>query len=74
MNRLSTGQLVALGGVGILSAAALWRFLSRSPRHMQKSAVISKLVIYPIKSCKGIEVTTAECTALGLVSGELRDR
>ena len=35
---------------------------------------IKKLVIYPIKSCKGVEVTSATCTAEGLVHESLRDR
>lgn len=35
---------------------------------------IQKLIIYPIKSCKGVEVNSAVCTAEGLVQGNLRDR
>ena len=36
---------------------------------------ISGLTIYPIKSCRGVEVSEADCTLIGLTNGEhLRDR
>ncbi|EQB78575.1 hypothetical protein CB1_001073062 [Camelus ferus] len=35
---------------------------------------VAQLCIYPIKSCSGVSVSAAECTALGLRSGHLRDR
>nr|XP_005905627.1 PREDICTED: mitochondrial amidoxime-reducing component 1 [Bos mutus] len=41
---------------------------------LQQVGTVSELWIYPIKSCKGVSVDAAECTALGLRSGHLRDR
>jgi hypothetical protein len=35
---------------------------------------VAQLWIYPVKSCKGVQVNAAECTAMGLRSGHLRDR
>lgn len=35
---------------------------------------VAQLWIYPIKSCKGVSVREAECTAMGLRCGHLRDR
>ena len=45
-----------------------------SKRTPGNAGKISKLIIYPIKSCGGIEVEDATCTAHGLVSGLLQDR
>ena len=53
------------------------KFGSRSKKQrapLIESGVVSKLIIYPIKSCGGVEVDSAECTPHGLVSGLLRDR
>ncbi|XP_042639432.1 mitochondrial amidoxime reducing component 2-like, partial [Orycteropus afer afer] len=58
---------VALGAVG-------WRCARpRRRRRLQQVGTVAQLWIYPIKSCKGVSVSEAECTALGLRSGHLRD-
>ncbi|XP_004375975.1 mitochondrial amidoxime-reducing component 1 [Trichechus manatus latirostris] len=62
-----------------LAAAALgvvaWRRARpRRPRRLQQVGTVAQLWIYPVKSCKGVSVSAAECTAMGLRSGHLRDR
>ncbi|XP_041106521.1 mitochondrial amidoxime-reducing component 1 [Polyodon spathula] len=63
---------VSLGviGVGILIKS----LVKRRQRKLIQVGVVSELCIYPIKSCKGISVNTAECLEMGLKYGELRDR
>ncbi|XP_012582226.1 PREDICTED: mitochondrial amidoxime-reducing component 1, partial [Condylura cristata] len=43
-------------------------------RRRQQVGTVAQLWIYPVKSCKGVPVSAAECTAMGLRSGHLRDR
>lgn len=62
-----------------LAAAALgtfaWRHARpRRRRRLQQVGTVAQLSIYPIKSCKGVQVNEAECTAMGLRCGRLRDR
>lgn len=64
----------AIGGsiAAMMTAGFLWkRFFGRGKKRV---GVVSKLVIYPLKSCKGIPVPEAECTPHGLAYGSLRDR
>ena len=64
--------------LGFTAAAAALAFLyayrKRSRKPCSKVGRVQKLFIYPIKSCKGIEVSKATCTPFGLQSGFLRDR
>ncbi|XP_072503893.1 mitochondrial amidoxime reducing component 2 [Notamacropus eugenii] len=46
----------------------------RGQRQLQQVGTVAQLWIYPIKSCKGVLVDEAECTEMGLRSGNLRDR
>ncbi|XP_037679359.1 mitochondrial amidoxime-reducing component 1 isoform X1 [Choloepus didactylus] len=62
---------VALGAVAWRGARS-WRRWRR--RRLQQVGTVAQLWIYPIKSCKGVPVSAAECTAMGLRSGHLRDR
>ncbi|CAD7679982.1 unnamed protein product [Nyctereutes procyonoides] len=62
-----------------LAAAALgtvaWlRARSRRRGRLRQVGTVAQLWIYPVKSCKGVRVSAAECTALGLRCGHLRDR
>ncbi|XP_003419931.1 mitochondrial amidoxime-reducing component 1 isoform X1 [Loxodonta africana] len=59
---------VALGAVAWLRARP-WR-----RRRLQQVGTVAQLWIYPVKSCKGVSVSAAECTSMGLRSGHLRDR
>ncbi|XP_059533505.1 mitochondrial amidoxime-reducing component 1 [Myotis daubentonii] len=67
---------VALGlGLGTVAlGTALWRRVRRRWRRRRQVGTVAQLWIYPVKSCKGVAVSEAECTALGLRSGHLRDR
>lgn len=67
---------VALGlGLGTVALGkALWRRVRRRWRRRRQVGTVAQLWIYPVKSCKGVAVSEAECTALGLRSGHLRDR
>ncbi|XP_041969138.1 mitochondrial amidoxime-reducing component 1 [Aricia agestis] len=46
----------------------------RLPTEWKKVGTLKELMIYPIKSCAPIFLTSAECTTLGLRDGWLRDR
>lgn len=64
---------LALAAVALGSVA--WRrSRRRRRRRRQQVGTVAQLWIYPVKSCKGVPVSAAECTALGLRSGHLRDR
>ncbi|XP_067942444.1 mitochondrial amidoxime reducing component 2-like [Watersipora subatra] len=59
------GSIIAVAGVGYI-----YRYWLRR----RKIGVISKLIVYPVKSCRGIEVDEALCTPYGLAHSALRDR
>ncbi|XP_036398929.1 mitochondrial amidoxime-reducing component 1-like [Megalops cyprinoides] len=44
------------------------------PKKVTHVGVVSQLIIHPLKSGKGLSVTTAECWEMGLKYGELKDR
>ena len=71
--------LAALGLAAAALGAVAWsrarpRRRRRRRRRLQQVGTVSQLWIYPVKSCKGVPVSEAECTALGLRRGHLRDR
>ncbi|XP_057583588.1 mitochondrial amidoxime reducing component 2 [Hippopotamus amphibius kiboko] len=67
--------VAALGlAAGALGAVAWRRARPGRRRRLQQVGTVAELWIYPVKSCKGVSVNAAECTALGLRSGHLRDR
>uniref|UniRef100_A0A8I3WVQ7 Mitochondrial amidoxime reducing component 2 n=1 Tax=Callithrix jacchus TaxID=9483 RepID=A0A8I3WVQ7_CALJA len=67
--------VAALGLAAVVLGAVAWRRAGpRRRRRLQQVGTVAKLWIYPVKSCKGVAVSEAECTALGLRSGDLRDR
>uniref|UniRef100_A0A8D1NEG4 Molybdenum cofactor sulfurase middle domain-containing protein n=1 Tax=Sus scrofa TaxID=9823 RepID=A0A8D1NEG4_PIG len=71
--------LAALGLAAAALGAVAWsrarsRRRRRQRRRLQQVGTVSQLWIYPVKSCKGVPVSEAECTALGLRRGHLRDR
>ncbi|XP_004613115.2 mitochondrial amidoxime reducing component 2 [Sorex araneus] len=67
--------VAALGVAAVTLGAVAWRRAhSRRRRRLQQVGTVAQLSIYPLKSCKGVRVNEAECTALGLRSGHLRDR
>lgn len=78
--RVAVGSsLLALFAVA--AAWRAWRAKSReraddTPKDLefQKVGTVSSLAIYPIKSCRGINVDWALCTPLGLTRALARDR
>ena len=50
----------------------LWRH--RKPPEAEHVGRVSQLLLYPIKSVQGLELTEASCTGVGLKSGNLLDR
>nr|XP_058918537.1 mitochondrial amidoxime-reducing component 1 isoform X2 [Kogia breviceps] len=67
--------VAALGLAAVALGTVAWRRARpRRRRRLQQVGTVAELWIYPVKSCKGVSVKAAECTALGLRSGHLRDR
>ncbi|XP_045665597.1 mitochondrial amidoxime reducing component 2 [Ursus americanus] len=67
--------VAALGLAAVALGTVAWRRArSRRRRRLQQVGTVAQLWIYPVKSCKGVPVSAAECTALGLRSSHLRDR
>ncbi|XP_069340584.1 mitochondrial amidoxime-reducing component 1 [Eulemur rufifrons] len=67
--------VAALGLAAVALGAAAWlRGRPGRRRRLRQVGTVGQLWIYPVKSCKGVSVRTAECTAMGLRSGHLRDR
>nr|XP_045732811.1 mitochondrial amidoxime-reducing component 1 isoform X1 [Mirounga angustirostris] len=65
----------ALGLAAVALGTVAWRRArSRRRRRLQQVGTVAQLWIYPVKSCKGVPVSAAEGTALGLRCGHLRDR
>ncbi|XP_020020595.2 mitochondrial amidoxime reducing component 2 isoform X2 [Castor canadensis] len=67
--------VAALGLAAVALGTVAWRHARpRRRRRLQQVGTVAQLWIYPVKSCKGVQVNAAECTAMGLRSGHLRDR
>ncbi|XP_018891553.4 mitochondrial amidoxime-reducing component 1 isoform X2 [Gorilla gorilla gorilla] len=68
--------VAALGLTAVALGAVAWRraWPTRRRRLLQQVGTVAQLWIYPVKSCKGVPMSEAECTAMGLRSGNLRDR
>ncbi|XP_058389658.1 mitochondrial amidoxime reducing component 2 isoform X1 [Diceros bicornis minor] len=67
--------VAALGLAAVALGAVAWRRARPRRRgRLQQVGTVAQLWIYPVKSCKGVPVSAAECTAMGLRSGHLRDR
>ncbi|XP_072049430.1 mitochondrial amidoxime-reducing component 1-like [Amphiura filiformis] len=63
---ISTLSVCGLG----LAAYSLFRWKS-SPRYdWQEVGKLSRIMIHPVKACRGLEVREAECTALGMKSSD----
>lgn len=71
--RGAAAALLALGAVLGAWRWAGWRAAGRR-RRLQRIGTVLRLFVYPVKSCRGVPVGLAQVTAMGLRSGELRDR
>uniref|UniRef100_M3XXY8 Mitochondrial amidoxime reducing component 1 n=1 Tax=Mustela putorius furo TaxID=9669 RepID=M3XXY8_MUSPF len=72
-SRVAGGRALGLAAVA-LGTVAWRRARCRRRRRLRQVGTVTQLWIYPVKSCKGVPVSAAECTALGLRCGHLRDR
>ncbi|XP_021054053.1 mitochondrial amidoxime reducing component 2 [Mus pahari] len=67
--------VAALGLAAVALGTVAWRRARpRRRRQLQQVGTVSKVWIYPIKSCKGVTVCETECTNMGLRCGKVRDR
>ena len=65
---------LVVGGAGaaVVCLGLAWK--SFRSRAKVRVGVVSKLLVHPLKSGKGISVALAECHHIGLKYGELQDR
>ncbi|XP_022110942.1 mitochondrial amidoxime reducing component 2-like [Acanthaster planci] len=67
------GALGLAATAGIVSSAAWW--YRRTPKPVfQPIGQLSEIWIHPVKSCRGHQVSSAECTPMGLCSKGVYDR
>ncbi|XP_042333107.1 mitochondrial amidoxime reducing component 2-like [Sceloporus undulatus] len=73
--------LLALASLASLALAAAWQWARSRRRKSRRSSpllkpvgTVSGLFVYPVKSCRGLAVQSAQVTPLGLRSGDLGDR
>ena len=76
LDRLGTGSKVV---IGIATAAALkftiaWLMTESRRKRFEKVGVVTGLVVYPLKSCKGVYVKEGECVKKGLKVKDVPDR
>ncbi|XP_063813631.1 mitochondrial amidoxime-reducing component 1-like [Pseudophryne corroboree] len=75
VQNLSRHRLALLCAAGLgVTAVASWMWWKRNRLELRHVGTVSQLIIYPIKSCRGVSVQEAECIDLGLVNEELEDR
>ncbi|XP_038073341.1 mitochondrial amidoxime reducing component 2-like [Patiria miniata] len=68
-------RLVVAGAVGLAATAGVVWWLRRTPKPVFKPVgKLSEIWIHPVKSCRGHQVSSAECTPAGLYSNGLYDR
>ncbi|KAE8600451.1 hypothetical protein XENTR_v10013255 [Xenopus tropicalis] len=67
--------LMSVAGAGA-AIGFTWLVLSlrKKKRKLRKVGEVTQLIVYPIKSCKGVPLPEAECSVHGLRNGLLRDR
>lgn len=73
-NETSKTLIYAAGVVLTALALGFGYMYWQTPKKITRVGVVSQLIIYPMKSGKGISVNTAECPKMGLKFGELKDR
>ena len=58
--------LIALPAVALVGFAALWWQRKEKKRSYHEVGRVSSLIIYPVKSCKGILVDDVKCYKIGM--------
>ncbi|KAG9335820.1 hypothetical protein JZ751_003652 [Albula glossodonta] len=73
-NPCSSALLCAVGVVLTVLVLELVQKYLKNSRNVICIGAVSQLVIYPMKSGKGVNVTSTECVEMGLKCGEMKDR
>lgn len=58
----------------VLKFTVSWWMRRRREKFFEKVGRVSKLYFYPVKSCKGIQLTEGECTKYGVKFNGVYDR
>jgi len=77
MDESTKGKLAAVAAIGFATLGVAAALYVKTRKGTKRSlATITKLIVYPIKSCPGIELPSVICTSHGVTSvdGLLRDR
>ncbi|KAM4692730.1 mitochondrial amidoxime reducing component 2-like [Discoglossus pictus] len=80
METISKHRTLLLCAVGVGASVAVgWLLFARRKKwkrkgRLQKVGEVSHLIIYPVKSCRGVSLSEAECKDFGLKNGPLKDR
>ncbi|XP_033734682.1 mitochondrial amidoxime-reducing component 1-like [Pecten maximus] len=70
----ATSTFVGLVGASVLKYGFTTWLASGRPKVYEKVGKVSSLQLYPVKSCRGLDVKTAECTSIGLRQYGVTDR
>ena len=69
-----TGILVGLILAATLKYGASWWMRRRRNHLFEQIGKVSKIFIYPVKSCKGVQLTEGTCTIYGIENNGVHDR
>ncbi|XP_069118861.1 mitochondrial amidoxime reducing component 2-like [Argopecten irradians] len=70
----ATSTFIGLVGASVLKYGLTTWLASNRPKVYEKVGKVSCLQLYPVKSCRGLDVQTAECTPIGLSQYGVTDR
>ncbi|XP_071511892.1 mitochondrial amidoxime reducing component 2-like [Diadema antillarum] len=73
-NNLILGCLAACAAGVVGFGLLYYAVFRRSRRQYAPVGVVSRIFVHPIKSCRGLEVTEADCVSLGISSDGVLDR
>ncbi|XP_071498842.1 mitochondrial amidoxime reducing component 2-like [Diadema antillarum] len=73
-NNLILGCLAACAAGVVGFGLLYYTVFRRSRRQYAPVGVVSRIFVHPIKSCRGLEVTEADCVSLGISSDGVLDR
>ena len=60
--------------LSVVKYTASWWIRRNKDALFEKVGYVSKLYLYPVKSCKGVQLTEAECTKYGMRYNDVNDR
>lgn len=71
----STSTFVGLVGASLLKyGVSAWLATRQRPKVYEKVGRIAGLRLFPVKSCRGLEIQSAHCTKTGLHQHDVTDR